>query len=273
MTTAAAADHEGEHGLDAGSWPWSHSGLLDSYDHASIRRGYQVYKQVCAACHSMQYIHFRDLVGVAYTEEEAKAMAAEEEVIDGPNDEGEMYERPGRLSDGLPAPYANEQASRRRIPQEGGGGRRPLPGLRRAARYSNGGAYPPDLSLICTARPNGTNYVFALLLGYKEPPAGISVREGLYYNPYFPGGAIAMPRMLNDGGVEYDDGTPSSSSQQAKDVTTFLAWAASPEHDERKLVGVKALTIIGIMWAFAVYQKRLKWAPLKSRRVVLDVVN
>lgn len=245
---AALADHEGEHGLDAGSWPWSHSGMLDSYDHASIRRGYQVYKQVCAACHSMQYIHFRDLVGVAYTEDEAKAMAAEEEITDGPNDEGEMFERPGRLSDALPAPYANEQS----------------------ARYANGGAYPPDLSLICNARPNGQNYVFALLMGYRDPPAGISVREGLYYNPYFPGGAIAMPRMLNDGGVEYDDGTPASASQQAKDVTTFLSWAAAPEQDERKLVGVKALTVIAVMWGFALYQKRLKWAPLKSRRVVVE---
>ncbi|KAF8072580.1 hypothetical protein HT031_000240 [Scenedesmus sp. PABB004] len=250
-TWVASADHEGEHGLHAPAWPWSHEGMLDSYDHAAIRRGFQVYQQVCAACHSMEYIHYRDLVGVCYTEEEAKAMAADIEVVDGPNDEGEMFERPGRLSDPLPAPYANEQA----------------------ARYANGGAYPPDLSLITNARPDGQNYLFSLLLGYKEPPAGVSVREGLYYNPYFPGGAIAMPRMLADGGVEYDDGTPSNSSQQAKDVTTFLAWAASPEQDERKLMGVKALTIIGIMWGFALYQKRLRWSVLKSRKVVVDVVN
>ncbi len=271
--------------------------------------------KVCAACHSMQYIHFRDLVGVAYTEDEAKAMAAEvgrraraasrflgaggrgvlpaaavglsngrrgrltnsrapnrpaavprttnrplnqptnpqEEIVDGPNDEGEMFDRPGRLSDALPAPYANEQARGGGTcggTYGGGGGgldvaraaavvvvsvaAAALPSLlssppsphptpphlhhppQQAARFSNGGAYPPDLSLICAARPNGQNYVFALLMGYKEPPAGISVREGLYYNPYFQGGAIAMPRMLNDGGVEYDDGTPASSSQQAK---------------------------------------------------------
>ena len=115
----------------------------------------QVYQQVCAACHSMQQIHFRDLVGVAYTDDEAKALAAEIEVADGPNDEGEMYERPGRLSDQLPAPYANEAA----------------------ARYANGGAYPPDLSLITKARHDGQNYVFALLLGYREPPAGVTVRK------------------------------------------------------------------------------------------------
>ncbi|KAF6264543.1 cytochrome c1 [Scenedesmus sp. NREL 46B-D3] len=233
------------------AWPWSHEGMTESYDHAAIRRGFQVYQQVCAACHSMEYIHYRDLVGVCYTEEEAKAMAAEVEVEDGPNDEGEMFERPGRLSDPLPRPYANEQG----------------------ARYANGGAYPPDLSLITNARPNGQNYLFSLLLGYKEPPAGVSVREGLYYNPYFPGGAIAMPRMLADGGVEYDDGTPSNSSQQAKDVTTFLAWAASPEQDERKLMGIKAMTLIAVMWAYAVYQKRLRWSTLKSRKVVVDVIN
>lgn len=247
----AAADHEGEHGLASVAWPWSHEGMTESYDHAAIRRGFQVYQQVCAACHSLEYIHYRDLVGVCYTEEEAKAMAAEVEVVDGPNDEGEMFDRPGRLSDPLPRPYANEQA----------------------ARYANGGAYPPDLSLMTNARPNGQNYLFSLLLGYKEPPAGVSVREGLYYNPYFPGGAIAMPRMLADGGVEYDDGTPSNSSQQAKDVTTFLAWAASPEQDERKLMGIKAMTLIAIMWTYAIYQKRLRWSTLKSRKVVVDVIN
>jgi ubiquinol-cytochrome c reductase cytochrome c1 subunit len=148
----ASADHEGEHGLEAPHYPWSHSGPFDAFDHASIRRGFQVYTQVCAACHSLQYIHYRDLVGVAYTEDEAKAIAADVDVTDGPNDEGEPFERPGRLADTLPSPYANEQA----------------------ARYANGGAYPPDLSLITNARHNGQNYVFSLLQGYREPPAGIS---------------------------------------------------------------------------------------------------
>ena len=105
--------------------------------------------------------------------------------------------------------------------------------------YANGGAYPPDLSLITKARHDGQNYVFALLLGYRDPPAGITMREGLHYNPYFVGGAIAMPKMLADGGVEYDDGTPATESQMAKDVVTFLAWAAEPEHDDRKLMGAK----------------------------------
>ncbi|TYI09900.1 hypothetical protein ES332_A09G103300v1 [Gossypium tomentosum] len=150
--TIAYSD-EAEHGLAVPNYPWPHQGILSSYDHASIRRGHQVYQQVCASCHSMSLISFRDLVGVAYTEEETKAMAAEIEVVDGPNDEGEMFTRPGKLSDRFPQPYANEQA----------------------ARFANGGAYPPDLSLITKARHNGQNYVFGLLTGYRDPPAGISL--------------------------------------------------------------------------------------------------
>lgn len=246
----ALAD-EAEHGLHAPSYPWPHDGFFSSYDHRSIRRGYQVYTQVCATCHSMDLVHYRDLVGVCYTEEEAKEMAMNIEVTDGPNDEGEMFERPGKLSDKLPAPYMNEEH----------------------ARYANGGAYPPDLSLITKARHDGQNYVFSLLLGYREPPAGITVREGLYYNPYFPGGAIAMPKMLNDGGIEYDDGTPATEAQQAKDVVTFLSWAAEPEMDERKLMGTKWLAVLSLVFLTTVYYKRWKWAPLKSRRLIVDVVN
>ncbi|CAA2987163.1 cytochrome c1-2, heme, mitochondrial-like [Olea europaea subsp. europaea] len=151
--TVAYSSDEAEHGLECPSYPWPHKGILSSYDHASIRRGHQVYQQVCASCHSMSLISYRDLVGVAYTEEETKAMAAEIEVVDGPNDEGEMFTRPGKLSDRFPEPYPNEQA----------------------ARFANGGAYPPDLSLITKARHNGQNYVFALLTGYRDPPAGVMV--------------------------------------------------------------------------------------------------
>jgi ubiquinol-cytochrome c reductase cytochrome c1 subunit len=208
-------------------------------------------QQVCATCHSLNQVHFRDLAGVAYTEEEAKNLALEIEVTDGPNDEGEMFDRPGKLADRLPGPYANEEA----------------------ARFANGGAYPPDLSLISKARHDGANYVLALLLGYRAPPAGVAVREGLHYNPYFPGGAIAMPKMLNDGGVEYDDGTPATESQQARDVATFLAWAAEPEADERKLMGAKWIAAMTAVFFTAVYYKRWKWAPLKSRRLIVDALN
>ncbi|GER47478.1 cytochrome c1 heme protein [Striga asiatica] len=189
--------------------------------------------------------------GVAYTEEETKAMAAEIEVVDGPNDEGEMFTRPGKLSDRFPQPYANEQA----------------------ARFANGGAYPPDLSLITKARHDGQNYVFALLTGYRDPPAGISIREGLHYNPYFPGGAIAMPKMLNDGAVEYEDGTPATEAQMGKDVVSFLSWAAEPEMEERKLMGFKWIFVLSLALLQAGYYRRLKWSVLKSRKLVLDVVN
>ncbi|KAH7846817.1 hypothetical protein Vadar_018511 [Vaccinium darrowii] len=250
FATIASAD-EAEHGLACPDYPWPHSGILSSYDHASIRRGHQVYQQVCASCHSMGLISYRDLVGVAYTEEETKAMAAEIEVVDGPNDEGEMFTRPGKLSDRFPQPYSNEQA----------------------ARFANGGAYPPDLSLITKARHNGQNYVFALLTGYHDPPAGVSIREGLHYNPYFPGGAIAMPKMLNDGAVEYEDGTPATEAQMGKDVVTFLSWAAEPEMEERKLMGFKWIFVLSLALLQAGYYRRMKWSVFKSRKLVLDVVN
>ncbi|URE18170.1 methylthioribose kinase [Musa troglodytarum] len=250
FASLASAD-EAEHGLAAPSYPWPHEGILSSYDHASIRRGHQVYQQVCASCHSMSLISFRDLVGVAYTEEETKEMAAEIEVVDGPNDEGEMFTRPGKLSDRFPQPYTNEQA----------------------ARFANGGAYPPDLSLITKARHNGQNYVFALLTGYRDPPAGVSIREGLHYNPYFPGGAIAMPKMLIDGAVEYEDGTPATEAQMGKDVVTFLSWAAEPEMEERKLMGFKWIFVLSLALLQAAYYRRLKWSVIKSRKLVVDVVN
>jgi len=249
-TTVASAD-EAEHGLACPSYPWPHKGILSSYDHSSIRRGHQVYQQVCASCHSMSLLSYRDLVGVAYTEEETKAMAAEIEVVDGPNDEGEMFTRPGKLSDRFPQPYGNEQA----------------------ARFANGGAYPPDLSLITKARHDGQNYVFALLTGYRDPPAGVSIRDGLHYNPYFPGGAIAMPKMLIDGAMEYEDGTPATEAQMGKDVVTFLSWAAEPEMEERKLMGFKWIFVLSLALLQAAYYRRLRWSVLKSRKLVLDVVN
>ncbi|KAE8599885.1 hypothetical protein XENTR_v10017382 [Xenopus tropicalis] len=166
------------------SYPWSHNGLLSSLDHASIRRGYQVYKQVCAACHSMEYLAFRNLIGVSHTEAEAKALAEEFEILDGPDENGEMFTRPGKLSDYFPKPYPNDEA----------------------ARASNNGALPPDLSYIVNARHGGEDYVFSLLTGYCDPPAGVSLREGLYYNPYFPGQAVGMAPPIYNEVLEFDDG-------------------------------------------------------------------
>ncbi|KAI4902918.1 hypothetical protein NFI96_010943 [Prochilodus magdalenae] len=227
------------------SYPWSHNGMLSSLDHASIRRGYQVYKQVCAACHSMEYLAFRNLVGVSHTEEEVKALAEEIEVVDGPDETGEMFTRPGKPSDYFPKPYSNPEA----------------------ARAANNGALPPDLSYIINARHGGEDYVFSLLTGYCDPPAGVSVREGLYYNPYFPGQAIAMAPPIYNEVLEFDDGTPATMSQVAKDVCTFLRWAGEPEHDQRKRMGLKLLLGSAIILPLAYYLKRHRWSVLKSRKI------
>ncbi|CAG8600889.1 6959_t:CDS:2 [Paraglomus occultum] len=235
-----------DEGLHPPAYPWSHKPIWATFDHASIRRGYQVYKEVCSTCHSLERLAWRNFVGVSHTLDEAKAMAEEVEYTDGPDDTGEYFQRPGKLSDYLPRPYPNEEA----------------------ARAANAGALPPDLSLMIKARHGGCDYVFSLLTGYVDPPAGVEIREGLHYNPYFPGGAIGMARVLYDGLVEYEDGTPATTSQMAKDVVTFLNWAAEPEHDERKKMGLKAITILSVMFILSIYLKRYKWTVLKSRKIV-----
>lgn len=224
---------------------FDHSGPLSSFDCASIRRGYQVYQEVCASCHSLERLSFRNLVGVTHTEDALKAIVSDLEVEDGPNDEGEMFERPAKLSDPLPKPYANEEA----------------------ARSANNGAVPPDLSLIVKARPGGPNYLFALLTGYVDPPEGKELGEGLYYNPYFSGAAIAMEKQLNDGQIEYHDGTPATASQMAKDVAVFLAWASEPEHDERKKMGFQWCLALGVATLLTGYYKRMRWSPYKTRKI------
>ncbi|XP_053323529.1 cytochrome c1, heme protein, mitochondrial [Spea bombifrons] len=227
------------------SYPWSHGGMLSSLDHASVRRGYEVYKQVCAACHSMEYLAFRNLVGVTHTEAEAKALAEEYEILDGPDENGEMFTRPGKLSDHFPKPYPNPEA----------------------ARAANNGALPPDLSYIVNARHGGEDYVFSLLTGYCDPPAGVTMREGLYYNPYFPGQAIGMAPPIYNEILEFGDGTPATMSQVGKDVCTFLRWAAEPEHDHRKLMGLKVIMITSILIPVLYYMKRHRWSVLKSRKI------
>lgn len=226
-------------------YPWHHYNFWGSYDHAAIRRGFKVYQQVGAACHGMRFIQYRHLIDVCLTEQEARDLAAEFEFEDGPDDEGAMFTRPGVLFDVLKPPYANDQE----------------------ARYMNNGALPPDLSVVLKARHGEENYVFALLTGYRDPPAGFHLGENMYYNPYFPGAQIAMPPPLQNDMVEYEDGTESSISQMAKDVTTFLAWASTPELDEKHLLGVKALGLFGFISVTTLYWKRFIWAPVKARQV------
>ncbi|XP_019871365.1 cytochrome c1, heme protein, mitochondrial [Aethina tumida] len=225
--------------------PWSHNGILSSLDHASIRRGYEVYKQVCAACHSMRFVAYRNLVGVTHTEAEAKAEAEEIQVWDGPDEAGNMFQRPGKLSDYFPSPYPNEEA----------------------ARAANNGAFPPDLSYIVDARHGGEDYIFALLTGYCDAPAGVVLREGQYYNPYFPGGAISMAQALYNEAMEYSDGTPATASQLAKDVATFLKWTSEPDFDDRKRMFIKAVGIFSFLIALTYYIKRHKWSSIKTRKI------
>jgi len=194
-------------------------------------------------------VPYRALVGTILTVDEAKALAEENEYDTEPNDEGEIEKRPGKLSDYIPAPYKNDEA----------------------ARFANNGALPPDLSLMVKARHGGCDYIFNLLTGYPdEPPAGAQVGAGLNFNPYFPGTGIAMARVLYEGLVEYEDETPATTSQMAKDVTEFLNWAAEPEMDDRKRMGMKVLVITSVLFAMSVWVKRYKWAWLKSRKIVYD---
>lgn len=234
-----------EHGLHSPEFDWPQNGPFETFDHASIRRGYQVYREVCAACHSLDRVAWRTLVGVSHTNSEVKEMAEEFEYDDEPDDNGNPKKRPGKLADYIPGPYPNEQA----------------------ARAANQGALPPDLSLIVKARHGGSDYIFSLLTGYPEDaPDGVTLPVGANYNPYFPGGSIAMARVLFDDLVEYEDGTPATTSQMAKDVTQFLNWCSEPEHDERKRQGLKAIIILSSLYLLSVWVKKFKWAGIKTRK-------
>ncbi|OCL08948.1 hypothetical protein AOQ84DRAFT_292165 [Glonium stellatum] len=236
-----------EEGLHPTAYPWEHTKWSKTFDHQALRRGFQVYREVCASCHSLKRIPYRSLVGNIMTVDEAKALAEENEYDTEPNNEGEIEKRPGKLSDYLPSPYKNDEA----------------------ARAANNGALPPDLSLMVKARHGGCDYIFSLLTGYpEEPPAGAVVQEGLNFNPYFPGTGIAMARVLYDDLVEYEDGTPATTSQMAKDVTEFLHWSAEPEMDDRKKMGWKVMAIGGVLFALSVWVKRYKWTPLKTRKII-----
>lgn len=235
-----------DHGLHPPHYPWEHKKFYRTYDHDAIRRGFQVYREVCSACHGLKQVCFRNLVGVSHTDAEARDIASDHQIVDGPDENGEMFERPGKLADRFPGPYPNEEA----------------------ARAANNGALPPDLSCIVRARHGEENYLFSLLTGYCDPPPGMVLREGSYYNPFFPGGAISMAPPLTDGTIDYDDDTPNNLSQLAKDVTVFLTWASYPEHDERKKYGIKAMIILTTFLAATIWWKRFKWSYLKSQRII-----
>jgi ubiquinol-cytochrome c reductase cytochrome c1 subunit len=220
---------------------WKFDGAFGTFDRASIQRGFQVYKEVCSACHSMSKIKFRNLTEVGFSEAEVKVLASSYTVTDGPNDDGEMFERPAFPSDGIPSPYANKKA----------------------AQAANGGAYPPDLSLIIKARHDGANYVYSLLTGYKNAPKKHEVPEGKYYNPYYSGGNIGMtPPLTTEGQITYTDGTKASVEQMAKDVVNFLQWTSEPEMEARKKMGVKVLAFLFVFTAFFFIAKKRVWARI-----------
>jgi cytochrome c1 len=237
---------------------WSFAGPFGQYDPEQLQRGFKIYREVCSSCHSLKLLAFRNLAdpgGPDFTEAQAAAIAATFQVTDGPNDKGEMYQRPGKISDHFPSPFPNEQA----------------------ARAALGGALPPDMSVIAKARSyergfpsfifdafteyqeDGPDYIHALLNGYTDAPAGFPLPPGTHYNKYFPGHAIAMPKPLSDGQVEYTDGTPATVDQYGRDVAAFLMWAAEPTLDARKRLGFQVMIFLIVFTGLLYFTKKRVW--------------
>ena len=219
---------------------WSFQGIFGTFDRGALQRGLQVYREVCAGCHSLDQIAFRNLSDLGYSEDEVKAFAAEALVVDGPDDEGEMFERAGIPADYFPNPFPNAKA----------------------AAAANGGAIPPDLSLMAKARIGGPNYIYALMTGYQEPPADFELLDGLSYNAYFPGHQIAMAQPMDDDSVEFADGTPATLEQMSRDLTTFLMWTAEPMLETRKQWGIKVMLFLIVFTALLYATKRKVWSDL-----------
>jgi len=224
---------------------WAFDGMTGKFDYESIQRGFKVYKEVCSACHSVKLLSFRNLEQVGFSQDQVKSLASGYDIQDGPNDNGDMFKRPGNTSDGIPGPFANDKA----------------------ARASNNGALPPDLSLIIKAREGGANYVYSLLTGFRNPPEGLKLGENMYYNPYFAGGQIAMtPPLVSEGQVIFDDGTKATVDQMAYDVVNFLQWAAEPEMQERKSLGLRVLIFVGILIVLSYLANKAIWRDLKKKK-------
>jgi len=225
-------------------YPWEHRARFTSYDHGSMRRGWQVYKEVCAACHPLERICYRHLIGITHTAEQAK-IEAKNVLIDDIDDQGNNIQRPGRLTDGVPNPYPNENAG----------------------RAANNGAYPPDLSLMAKARDGGADYIFALLCGYgREIPAGMTLLPGQHFNPWFGGGAIGMPQPIYDDHVQYEDGTPATIPQMAKDISEFLTWCGEPHADTKKMWFFQALGALTVMSLVTTWATRYTWNVVKTAK-------
>ena len=225
---------------------WSFNNFFGKFDRASLQRGYQVYNEVCSSCHSLKYLSYRNLSekgGPEFSEAEAKAIASNFEVIDGPDSTGEMFTRPARLSDKFTMPYLNEEE----------------------AKSANGGAYPPDMSVLVKARKGGADYVYSLLLGYEDPPADVKLEDGVYYNKYMYGNKIKMSSPLSEGIVEYSDGTNATTEQMAKDVVNFLMWTAEPHLEQRHKFGFRVIIYLLILSILVYFSMKKIWSRIESK--------
>ena len=241
VSTISFSVYSEEINTDYKNTVWSFKGIFGTFDRSSLQRGYQVYNEVCAGCHSVQHLSYRNLSekgGPEFSIEEVKVIASQFEVEDGPNSDGEMFMRSGRLSDKFVKPYPNVEA----------------------ATAANGGAYPPDMSVLAKARAGGADYIYSLLLGYEEAPANFELDDGVYYNKYMPGNKIKMSEPLSDGIVEYLDGTQSTKAQMAKDVTTFLVWASEPHLESQHRMGFKAIIYLIILITLVYMSKQKIWS-------------
>jgi len=224
---------------------WSFKSFTGKFDRSSLQRGYQVYKEVCASCHSMRLLSYRNLGeagGPEFTVNEVKNIAASFEVTDGPDDQGEMFTRAGRPSDKFVSPYPNIQA----------------------ATAANGGAYPPDMSVLVKSRKGGANYIYSVLMGYEEPPKDFKLDDGVYYNKYMDGNKIKMSNPLAEDIIEYSDGTKASIDQMAKDVTTFLTWAGEPHLEARHKLGFKVIIFLIILSVLVYFSMKRIWSRIDT---------
>ena len=219
---------------------WSFDGPFGTFDLAAAQRGFQVYSEVCSVCHSLQYLHYRDLAGIGITDDQIKAIAAAVTVPHGLDDQGNPKEGPGTPADQFKSPFPNEQAN----------------------RAAHNGALPPDLSLMVNAREGHGDYIYALLTGYADPPPGMQMQDGMNYNKMYAGHQIAMPPPLTDGRVTYADGTTATVEQMSRDVVTFLTWAANPETVQRKQIGWRVVLYLLLLTGLTYAVKRKVWADV-----------
>ncbi len=245
FTTISFSSNASEQSKKLLNLEWSFKGFFGKFDRASLQRGYQVYAEVCSACHSMKYLSYRNLAeagGPEFSEEQAKVIASQYEVTDGPNNDGEMFTRPARLSDNFVGSFANEEE----------------------AKAANGGSYPPDMSVLVKARKGDANYIYSLLLGYDDPPSDFTLDEGVYYNTFMSGNKIKMAKPLSESLVQYSDGTPATEEQMAKDVTTFLAWAAEPHLEARHKLGFRTVTYLIIITILVYFSMKKVWSRIET---------